>query len=391
MHDLTFSATREEAFLCHAIRHIDRIDAEWLIAEYRALGDELIYAASEKNGVTSIVGHSLITHIADQVDLPPHWKAAFVETESRISEYMEELDRVADALAEHSIALLALKNSGITRNLYRHPGASPMGDLDVLIDPNNFHRAHEVMEGLGYILKFRNEYENEDIDEAFAGGGAEYSATLPSGRNLWFELQWRPIAGRWITPDQEPKAAELLSRAVKCEGNNVLLLSPEDNLLQVCLHTAKHSFIRAPGFRLHTDVERIVTTQDIDWDLFAKRVRDLRVCTATYLSLAMARSLLGSEVPEKVLDAIKPPAWKVRLMTKWLDKVSIFNPEDPKWSNPGFMLFVALLYDDARDIMRTIIPPTEELKRKYEGVTPLNAPLFHMRRVYSLIAHRTGI
>lgn len=391
VHDLIFTASRPETFLCHAIRHIDRIDGAFLLVEYQTLGDDAIWAAAEKNGVSPIVAHALTTHIGDKVDLPGHWQESFLEMENRISEYMRELDRVADALTERGTPLLALKNSGITRNLYRHPGASPMGDLDVLIDPKQFHAAHKVMEELGYVLKFRNEYENEDIDEAFAGGGAEYSGTLPSGRNLWFELQWRPIAGRWITHEQEPKAADLLARSVKCDGNNVLLLSPEDNLLQVCLHTAKHSFIRAPGFRLHTDVERIVTTQDIDWDLFTRRVKELRVKTATYLSLAMARSLLGSPVPTKVLDAIKPPAWKVRVMTKWLDKVSIFNPDDRKWSNPGFMTFVGLLYDDPRDLVSTIFPRYEEMQERYEGANRRNLPLFYLRRLSTLVLHRTGI
>ena len=46
------------------------------------------------------------------------------------------------------------------------------------------------------------------------------------------------------------------------------ILSPEDNLLQVALHTAKHSYVRAPGFRLHSDVDRIVCFQEINWNIF---------------------------------------------------------------------------------------------------------------------------
>ena len=62
-------------------------------------------------------------------------------------------------------------------------------------------------------------------------------------------------------------------------------------MLQVALHTAKHSYVRAPGFRLHVDVDRIVSTQNIDWKIFENMVCKLRVKTAVYISLAMLRNL----------------------------------------------------------------------------------------------------
>lgn len=391
MSNLNFSATPAEQFLCNAICHIDRVDVVALNKGYQRLGDALIHDAATINGVVPIVAHALSTHLANKDALPDHWYAEYEATATRISAYMQEIDRVAAALAERSIPLIALKNSGITRRLYEHPGASPMGDVDVLIGPRDFHTAHTVMEQLGYSLKFRNIHEKNDIDEAFAGGGAEYSITLPEGEHLWFELQWRPIAGRWIRPEQEPKAEDLLHRASRSADSDVLLMSPEDNLLQVCLHTAKHTFVRAPGFRLHTDVERIVETQPIDWDVFVRRVRDMRVCTAVYFSLAMAASLLGTNIPQSALSAIRPAGWKVRLIEKWLDKVGIFNPDDKKWSNLGYVIFVALLYDRPRDLLSGVFPPMSEMQTRYEGVTRLNLPLYHLRRILSLALKRTGI
>jgi hypothetical protein len=391
MRNLSFTADPAERYLCNAIRHIDRVDVAALEQGYEHLGDEAIYAAAEINGVVPIVGHALLTHLADRDGLPAHWRAWFESTDARIAAYMHELDRVASALSARSIPLIALKNSGITKRLYQHPGASPMGDIDVLIAPRDFHAAHAVMEDLGYTLKFRNIHEKDDIDEAFAGGGAEYSTKLPGGEHLWFELQWRPIAGRWIRPEQEPKAEDLLARASRAPDTDVLLMSPEDNLLQVCLHTAKHSFVRAPGFRLHTDVERIVETQAIDWEAFTRRVRKMHVGTAVYFSLAMAVSLLGSNVPQNALEAIRPARWKIRVIEAWLDRVGVFNPDERKWSNPGFILFVALLYDRPRDLFSGVFPPMSEMQTRYEGVTRANLPLFHLRRLVSLVLKRTGI
>ena len=84
------------------------------------------------------------------------------------------------------------------------------------------------------------------------------------------------------------------------------------------------AWVRAPGFRLHTDVDRIVRTCEIDWDRFLEMVHSLQVKTAVYLSLALANDLLRTPIPTHVLENIAPPQWKVRLMVHWLLRVGLF-------------------------------------------------------------------
>lgn len=179
---------------------------------------------------------------------------------------------------------------------------------DLLIDRGFSYRDRNVMEKVHYRL-------------------------LPGDIPLWLELQWRPVAGRWIRPDQEPSAEELIARSQPIPGTAVRLLAPEDNLLQVALHTAKHSYVRAPGFCLHLDVERIVRYQDIDWDLFLKRVLALQVKTPVYFSLAIPKTLFDTPIPDRVLEQLRPPAWKERLITHWLNRAGLFNPDERKFSN----------------------------------------------------------
>ena len=101
-------------------------------------------------------------------------------------------------------------------------------------------------------------------------------------------------------------------------GSAARLLAPEDNLLQIALHTAKHSYVRAPGFRLHTDVDRVVRRQPLNWDLFLTRVIALEVKTPVFFSLAIPRSLFGTPIPDEVLAQLQPHPWKLALITKWL-------------------------------------------------------------------------
>lgn len=320
--------------------------------------------------------------------LPATWVGAASIVRERLRLYMEQLDHVAANLAAHGIRMVALKNSGIARGLYPDLAGCPMGDIDVLVSPRDFRRAHECMKSLGFELGNRSPFEADDIEQAEKHGGAEYTICLSNGEVLWFELQWRPVAGRWIRPDQEPPADLLLERSVVIPGTNARLLAPEDNLLQVCLHTAKHSFVRAPGFRLHTDVDRIVRRCSIDWDSFAGRVEKIGVRTAVYLSLAIPAALLHTPVPEAVLRRLDHAPCKHRRMLRWLRRVGLFGPHERKWSRPGYIVFNLMLYDGAGGVLRGIFPTADWMCERYGVKRRWSLPWWYLVRGLALAFKR---
>ena len=351
---------------------------------------ETIFSIAAEHELETFLAHRAADLLGWGV-LPKTWQRAHQKTHRRISQYLDELDYIAARLAEEDIPLVALKNSGIARGIYPCPGCVPMGDIDVLVEKHHFRRAHEILVEEGYHFGFRSPLEKAELTEAEESGSAEYWKTLPTGEKLWFELQWRPVSGRWIRPDQEPAVEELMTRSIPIPGTAVRLLAPEDNLLQVALHTAKHTYVRAPGFRLHLDVERIVRAYpDLDWGIFVQRVKALQVKTAVYFSLLIPHELLGTPIPEHVLDALRPPAWKERLIVRWLNRVGLFHPQEKKFSRVGYILFNALLYDDQRGLLRGIFPDRRWMRERYRFNNDLLLPYYHIRRLFDLAFRRVN-
>jgi hypothetical protein len=355
---------------------------------YQAAGDRALWEACEEHELSGHFAHKL----ADAgLPVPEHWQNAHHQTETRISAYLTELDHVADILARRGIPLVALKNAGIARGLYRCAGCSPMGDVDVLVRRADFADAHRLLVTDGYTCASRNPFEAATVDEGTVSGGTEYHRELEGIGTFWLELQWRPVAGRWIRPDQEPDGDILMSRSLPIEGTEVRLLAPEDNLLQVCLHTAKHSYVRAPGLRLHCDVDRIVRNASIDWALFLRTVERLRVKTAVYFSLAIPQSFMRTPIPPQVMDGLRPPRRKGDALWKALLRAGLFHPNASKFSNAQYVRFTAMLYDSVEDIRRAIFPDSSWMKNRYEFSSPALLPLYHTRRWYDLAFRRTGI
>lgn len=349
--------------------------------------DELWKAASE-NDLESQIAHVLMETSKEDID--ERWSDAHRKTFRTISGYLEELERVGTRLQEAGIPLVALKNAGIARFIHDCPGCCPMGDIDVLIKRDHFFQAHEVLTEDNYQFGFRSPLEQDDLNEAFLGGGAEYKKTLPVG-TLWLELQWRPVAGRWIQPEHEPSADELIERASRREESSVMVLDPVDNLLQVCLHTAKHSYVRAPGFRLHTDADRICCGQSIDWETFVADVKRLHVKTACYFSLAIPHDVLGTPIPEHVLTKLRPTAWKRKTLTRSIVRAGLFGTDRKKFGRLTYIMFTILLFDGVADLWRGVFPSRAWMRERYRvrGAGPLT--YHYARRLVDLALRRVSL
>ena len=373
-----------EQLFCAALSGDQQARSEIFKSHYSGVGEDALWAFSENEGSSCIVASAL----RDDLELPERWAKSAEVIETKLTLYLEQLDRVAAALAEKDIPLVALKNSGIARGIYRDLAGCPMGDVDVLVRPRDFRQAHAVMLELGYEMDDRSPFQVESLDEAEQHGGSEYTYKLSDGSTLWFELQWRPVAGRWIQPDQEPPADELMERSVPIEGSAARLLCPEDNLLQVSLHTAKHSFVRAPGFRLHTDVDRIVRGCPIDWDAFCTHVEKIRVKTAVYLSLNIPHGLFNTLIPEEVLTRLNVSPLKNRLLLRWIRKVGLFRPDDSKWSKLGYICFNLMLYDNLGGILRGIFPDGDWMVDHYNLKRRWTLPVWYFVRIAELVCKR---
>ena len=180
-----------------------------------------------------------------------------------------------------------------------------------------------------------------------------------------------------------------MARSIAIPGTAVRLLAPEDNLLQVALHTAKHSYVRAPGFRLHLDVERIVRGYpDLDWDHFVAQAVDLQVKTPVYFSLAIAHQLLNTPIPQKVLAQLRPAAWKEQVLAQQIGRAGLFNPDESKFTRVGYILFTSLLYDDAAGLARGVFPDPAWMRNHYEVRRDALLPYFYGRRLADLVLRR---
>lgn len=348
MIDLCPENRREKVELSERLKNVDLITLFQLCAEH------------ELEGVVA-------SHILEDglIQLPQEWLSAYQYQKEKQSFLRDEAAEVCKYMNDNGIPMVILKNGGIMLDMIDDPAACPMEDIDSLVKKSDFHRAHELLKDRGYIFKFRSEYEKEELESAFLDGSTEYYIMSPNHDEIWFELSWRPVAGRWIRQDLEPDTDELMSHASYSEDKHAGVLSPEDNLLQVCIHTAKHSYVRSPGLRLHLDVERIVTHKQIDWDMFLKKIESTHVKNAVFFSLLIPYTFWHTPIPEYVLETLKPKRKKYNQLCNLLASAGLLYPKKTKFTKLSFLRFQTALYDSKEDMMKVLYPGSAWMKEHY--------------------------
>jgi hypothetical protein len=389
-------------FLCCALAD----DPAWHQRElgqlWAAVGDDAAWAFAGEHESQGTVAIALEGTMGNA--MPSRWRVARESVASRIGQYLQQVDRVAAALAVENIPLVALKNSGIARGIFTDLGGCIMGDVDLLVRPAQLGAAHRIFSQLGFRLLGNQDVgrqalgvrmaagetsaETDSIEADILSGGREYAFDLEKAEPLWFELQCRSIGGKWIPRGAEPSVEDFVRRAVPIPGTAVRLLAPEDNLLQVCLHTAKHTYVRAPGFRLHTDVDRIVRRCSVDWAAFVNEVERLQVCTAVYLSLQIPSEHLNTPVPKAVLNRLRPVRWKEGALLLSLRGVGYFYPRRRKWTKAGYIVFNLMLYDTLGGVWHAFFPDRAWMKQRYGITSDLSLPLWYARRILDLLIKR---
>ena len=324
----------------------------------------------------------------DLISLPDYWMHAYEAEKKHLTFLRDKAAEICEKMDKNGIRMVVLKNGGIMSDMVDDAAACPMEDIDSLVKKSDFKKAHEILINNGLTFKFRSEFEFEELEQAFRDGSTEYYITTPEGKEMWFELAWRAVAGRWIRLDLEPNCDKLIDASYCARDTKVGILSPEDNLLQVCVHTAKHSYVRAPGLRLHLDVERIVAHKEIDWEKFLQKAKTAHVKTSTYFSLYLAKMLFDTPIPEIVLNELRPSKGKEKRILSLISSAGLLHPKKSKFTKLEFLRFQTSLYDSVTDAWFVLYPKGGRLHEIYGYKNPLKTPYYIVLRGLDLVGIR---
>jgi hypothetical protein len=245
---------------------------------------------AEHHGVLSLAARNLIEYARE---VPPEIKrslrSAYEQNLRRSLWFTAELVRITQHFEHSQLRTIPYKGPLLAQSVYGDPGLRSFSDLDFLISPADFERAKHALAEIGY-------YPSADftpaVERFWLCKGYERSFDGAAGKHL-VELQWG-LLPYFYTVDL--RVEDLLARAGRTVvgGCEVPCLTPEDSLMVLCLHAAKHLWTRLIWL---SDIAETLRTQTLDYSLVFSQARTLGVARILGVSLWLVKNVLDAELP----------------------------------------------------------------------------------------------
>jgi len=342
-----------------------------------------ILHTSARHGISPLLYHCLATcHAAAAI--PPgvirQLRNSYLQSSSRNMQLYHELGKVLGTLRQNDIPVLALKGAHLAEVVYGNSALRPMNDVDLLVHREDLGRVEKQLLELGYLPM--------DCNRLIADDNRHFAYALPN-KGLTVEIHWALLPAD-LPFDIDMDGQWQRSRKEIIGTVEVAVLSPEDLLLHLCLHASHHLF--EIWLKPFCDISATIRHygEEIDWDQVRIRSTQAGINNAVYLTLQLARELLGAAVPVEFLAAIKPDDFDGRFIA--MARERIFESEERSVDGLSLAPNVAQLFgsqrllDKAKLFLNRVFPCREEMTRMYPAsVDSLRIYLYYPARMWELL------
>jgi hypothetical protein len=285
-----------------------------------------------------------------------------------------ELLKLLALLEAEGIAAIPLKGPVLAASVYGNLALRQFCDLDLLVHKQDVLRSKELLHSQGYRLWIQMTGAQE---AAYLRSEHAYRFVRGDGRVI-VELHWKIMPRRLAFPLDSERLWECLE-PVSLGGVTMKNLPPEELLLILCMHGAKHYWSRLNWI---CDVAELVRVHHrLNWERVIEQAVALNSQRRLFLGLLLANEILGAPLPAAISHRLgKDPM--VRQLTAEM-RERLFCCEDGlPTENLKWHLFqcrlMERLQDRAQYIQYCLWTPND----KDWMFLPLPAPLFFL---YSLL------
>ena len=251
--------------------------------------DEVL-AEARRHGVTPLVHR----HLSGRAEVPaaPLAELSTYARRNAVHNLLlsKELLRVLGELGGAGVRAVPYKGPTLAVAAYGDVALRSFQDLDVIVRPNEFEPALDALQTSSYAL----------VESA----EGRFHATLEHEETGVLVELHRDVVQRERFPIGLELAAmwERLTE-VGLLGQKVPSFAPEDTLLLLCLHGAKHEW---QGLTWLCDLaEYLRAHPSLDWDRVLQQAERARVTRVLLLGLALAEHVLAAPLPETVQCLVK--------------------------------------------------------------------------------------
>jgi hypothetical protein len=208
-----------------------------------------------------------------------------------------ELISILECLDGLGIEVIPYKGVVLAEAYYGDAAMRQSGDMDLFVREQDVRRVQSAVRDLGYTARVSIP---EDAQVDYIASGYESTFDSAAGKNL-LELQWA-LQPRYYAVDFDMDGLFERAVTVTLAGRGVKTPSPEDLLIVLSLHAAKHVWGRLIWL---CDIAQVVKRENLNWDWIQAQARKLAIERILHITLLLTNRWLEAPIPESIENAVR--------------------------------------------------------------------------------------
>jgi hypothetical protein len=260
----------------------------------------------------------------------------FYVTGFRTARLQAELGRILRAWQRENVPVIVLKGAALAETAWGSVALRPMRDIDVMVPEEAISAAELTLDALGYV-----KCESYRPAAWYRQHHHHLAPRLDPASGVVVEVH-RNIVAPNPSFSLDPRGFGQRAQPQSIAGTEALVLSPEDTVIHLCLHTAcDDPFVGK--IQSVADLVQFASCQGhrLRWDEVAERSASHAIARFIHYVLEYASSEHGLAVPEparqRIRDAAAIDPLSDRLL-RWLIPLAIFRDEGRQRLVPDWRL-----------------------------------------------------
>lgn len=289
-----------------------------------------------------------------------------------------KLLEILDNFKLEKIEVLPYKGPILAITVYGNLGLREFDDLDIFVHEKDVLKIRRILASMDFQpsvnldIKKEKKYIQKMRDYIFHN----------DKNDIILEIHWRFPSIFFSLP----KSIELFNwdkcRTIEIHSKSILLPSPEEMLLIICIHNAEHRWER---ISLLCDFKEFINANEIDWFKITKKSEQLGIKRLVGINFYLANDLFDLDIPDNIFKELTSDK-NVKKMSDQL-KYEFFSKNPRSTNLLEEMLITYKLRENKihgfKDILKGITSPGILEWQKIRN--PIYMPFYYIQRPINLL------
>ncbi len=222
-------------------------------------------------------------------------RSSYLESSARNMRLFFQLEQLLIPLSKKGIKVIILKGVHLAQNIYGNIALRPMADIDFLAKREDIAKIHDEMLEQGYLPSKKG-----------FGTVHEHLPSYQRNNSIEMELHYT-IAPPPYCERLDVKGLFKRAQPISIGRAEALALGVEDLVLHLCFHAGIHHTFEN-GIIPFLDLAKVISYYGnvLNWDNLIEKSKDTGADRCLYLMFSICRHLLGTDIPERLFEALEP-------------------------------------------------------------------------------------